>query len=91
MGMAGRGGYLTRERGRREAQAKSSMAPRGGVKLVNALDLRKRRRSCGWGLCLMIRDHSLLAVLLPSLLSLQAIQDFLPLLLLGLGTDDTDD
>ena len=39
----------------------------------------------------MIKDHSLLAVLRPSLPSLQAIQDFLPLLLLGLGTDDTDD
>ena len=30
-------------------------------------------------------------ILSPSLPSLQAIQDFLPLLLLGLGTDDTDD
>ena len=66
------------------------------MKLVNAVDLWKRR-SCrrggegGGGLCLMIKDHSLLAVLLPSLPSLQAIQDFLPLLLLGLGTDDTDD
>ena len=61
------------------------------MKLVNAVDLWKRRRSCRWGLCLTIKDHFLLAVLLPSLPSLQAIQDFLPLLLLGLGTDDTDD
>lgn len=38
------------------------------------------------------KDHCLLAVLLPSSLpSLQAIQDFLPLLLLGLGIDDRHD
>ena len=54
----GRGGCLTRERERREAQAKSNGAPGGGVKLLKAVDSQKRRR-CWWGLCLMMKDHCL--------------------------------